>query len=154
MRDDEKQKELGVAFSTKSATNFVIGAVRQIINEQKIEISEFNLKVPPRNLAGLINELDNKTIVSTMGASVLKEMLATGKTAEEIIKEQGLEQVSDENSIEPIVQDVINNNAKIVADYKGGKEAALQALIGLVMRQSKGKSNPQIVRQILIDLLK
>lgn len=153
-KKSEEKLVQGVFTDTKSATKNVIGMVFQVLNEQEIDFSEFQNKVPPENLVGLTRALEEKNIVSTMGIKVLKEMLATGKTSQEIIREQELEQVSDTKSLEPIVEKIINNNAKIVADYKGGKESALQALIGQVMRESKGKSNPQIVRQLLVKLLK
>ncbi|MBI4835256.1 MAG: Asp-tRNA(Asn)/Glu-tRNA(Gln) amidotransferase subunit GatB [Planctomycetes bacterium] len=138
---------------TKTARNLMLGIVLQIINERKIEFGEFARKVPPENLLELAEQLDKKIIVSTMATTVLGKMLDSGKTAAEIIKGQGLEQVSDKSSLEPIIKEVIKNNAKIVADYKGGKKTAIQSLIGQVMKASRGKANPQIVKELLAKLL-
>ena len=142
-----KAKEQNVTLA--SVTNLTLGPVFKIINKQKIEFSEFTRKVPPENLVSLANELDKKTIVSTMSGVVLDEMFTSGKTARNIIKEKGLEQVSDKNALEPIIEEVIKNNQKIVADYKGGKKSAIMALVGQVMRASQGKANPQKVKELL-----
>ena len=98
-------------------------------------------------------ELKNKTIVSTMSSKGVKGMLDTGKIAKEVIKEYGLGQVSNADEIEPIVKKVIENNQKAVNDYKGGKKTAVKSLIGQVMKETKGKANPQIVQELLTKLL-
>lgn len=149
---DYSEKDNVIA--NKTARNIILGPVLQIINDTKIEFSEFARKVPPANLLGLARQLENKTIVSTMTTRVLSEMLSTGKTADEIIKEKGLEQVSDTDALAPIIRDVIKNNARMVADYQGGKTNALQSLIGQVMRASQGKANPQVVKELLVKLLR
>ena len=76
-------------------------------------------------------------------------MFISGKHPEEIVKEKGLVQISDEGAIEGIAVAVLEANPKSVSDYKGGKEQAIGYLVGQVMKQSKGKANPQMARDIL-----
>jgi aspartyl-tRNA(Asn)/glutamyl-tRNA(Gln) amidotransferase subunit B len=83
------------------------------------------------------------------GKEVLEEMVTSGKAPTAIIKEKGLEQVSDTGAIEKLVQDAIAANPGSIADYKAGKQAALGAIVGWVMKQSKGKANPGMVNELL-----
>jgi aspartyl-tRNA(Asn)/glutamyl-tRNA(Gln) amidotransferase subunit B len=76
-------------------------------------------------------------------------MFTSGQSADEIIKKSGISQISDTGELEKIVAEVINSNGQPVADYKAGKEAALKFLVGLVMKASKGRANPQLVNEVL-----
>jgi len=76
-------------------------------------------------------------------------MFKTGQTADEIIKERGLSQISDTSELEKIVAEVINSNVQPVADYRAGKEKAFKFLVGQVMRATRGRANPQLVNEVL-----
>jgi aspartyl-tRNA(Asn)/glutamyl-tRNA(Gln) amidotransferase subunit B len=80
-------------------------------------------------------------------------MQKTGADPSHIIEKKNLRQVSFESELEPIVKKVTKNNPKAVEDYKEGKEQALKFLIGQVMRESRGKANPQVVKKLLINFL-
>ena len=80
-------------------------------------------------------------------------MFATGKTAAEVVKQNGLEQVSDSGTIEKIVDDVIDGNQANVDAYRGGKEGLFGFFVGQVMKASQGKANPKVVNEILKDKL-
>jgi aspartyl-tRNA(Asn)/glutamyl-tRNA(Gln) amidotransferase subunit B len=80
-------------------------------------------------------------------------MFETGKDPEAIVKEKGLVQISDESELEKIAQKVIEENPKSVQDYKNGKEKAMGFLVGQMMKETKGKANPQMVNDILKKLL-
>jgi aspartyl-tRNA(Asn)/glutamyl-tRNA(Gln) amidotransferase subunit B len=80
---------------------------------------------------------------------VLEEMFKSSQGAAEIIKKRGLSQISDTGELEKIVAEVIKSNVQPVADYKAGKEAAFKFLVGLVMKASKGRANPQLVNEVL-----
>jgi aspartyl-tRNA(Asn)/glutamyl-tRNA(Gln) amidotransferase subunit B len=151
----QESMELGIKqdIPTKSIANVITGTALQIVNKEKIGFSEFAERVPPENMVGLAKALYNNIIVSTMTATVGDLMYQRGKPPMEIIKQFKLEQVSDKDTLEPIIQEILNNNAKIVADYKGGKKTAIQSLIGQVMKSSKGKANPQIVKELLAKFL-
>jgi aspartyl-tRNA(Asn)/glutamyl-tRNA(Gln) amidotransferase subunit B len=80
---------------------------------------------------------------------VFAEVITTKIAPAEIVKAKGLAQVNDNDYLEDIVRNALAANAKSVADYRAGKKAAFNALFGAVMRETKGKANPQVVRQIL-----
>ncbi len=85
---------------------------------------------------------------------VFEDMFNDGKDPDTVIKEKGLVQISDEGAIVAICKEAVAESPKIVEEYKSGKERAIGAIVGLVMKKSKGKANPQMVNKILIDLLK
>jgi aspartyl-tRNA(Asn)/glutamyl-tRNA(Gln) amidotransferase subunit B len=85
--------------------------------------------------------------------SVFEEMFNTGKTASQLIEEKGLSQISDDSQIEGMISEVITGNEQAVADYKAGKQQSLGFLIGQVMKISKGRANPEVVRGILMKKL-
>ena len=113
----------------------------------------FELKIKPSAIAELLKLIDNNTISGKIAKTVFKDMLETGDSAQKIIDEKGLVQVSDSSEIEKIIDDVLAKNAQSVTDYKNGKEKALGFLIGQIMKESKGKANPQVVNELLIKKL-
>jgi len=134
--------------SPKEVGNWLLGEVSRIINAGNIDIDEFKEKVSPQMLSGLI--LSSHGAINTATAkTVLEDMFQTGKTADEIIKESGLSQISDTQELEKIVAEVINSNVQPVADFKAGKETALKFLVGQVMKATKGRANPQLVNEVL-----
>jgi aspartyl-tRNA(Asn)/glutamyl-tRNA(Gln) amidotransferase subunit B len=110
--------------------------------------------VRPEHVGELVAAIEAGQISGKQGKDVFAEMLASGKPPGAIIKEQGLAQVSDAGAIEALVEQAIAGNAKSVADYKAGNEAAINFLKGQVMKLSKGKANPQLVTEILERKLK
>lgn len=112
------------------------------------------LKFTPESFADLIVKVSEGEISSSAAQIVLEEMYNTGKTPETIIQEKDLGQVSDSGVLEEAVNKVIAANPKAVADFKKGKEASLKFLIGAVMRESKGKANPQVVEEMIRKLIK
>jgi aspartyl-tRNA(Asn)/glutamyl-tRNA(Gln) amidotransferase subunit B len=131
----------------KAASNWMMQDVMRVLNERKIGIADLPLKT--EGLAELITLVKQGTINRNTGAEVFNKMLATGKSASEIVKEEGLAQTSDERAIEEIVNQVLAANARIAEDYKGGKKAAFGRLMGESMKASGGKANPQVVKAIL-----
>lgn len=101
------------------------------------------------DVLALVAAIDAGTISGNAGKEVLLAMVETGKAPADIIREKGLEQISDSGEIEAIVQKAIEANADAVAKYKAGKEAALGAVVGWVMKESKGKANPGMVNELL-----
>jgi aspartyl-tRNA(Asn)/glutamyl-tRNA(Gln) amidotransferase subunit B len=112
------------------------------------------LKFKPAELLDLVRLVDAKTISSSAAQQVFAGMFDTGRAPAEIVREQGLAQVSDAGAIEKFCDDAIAANPKSVADYRAGKLAALNALKGQVMKLSKGKANPGLVGEILERKLK
>jgi len=110
--------------------------------------------IPPEALDELVSLIEVGKISGKQGREVFAEMFATGRNALAIVKEKGIEQLSDSGSIETLCDEVIKANPKPVADFKGGNVASLNFLKGQVMKLSKGKANPRVVGEILERKLK
>jgi aspartyl-tRNA(Asn)/glutamyl-tRNA(Gln) amidotransferase subunit B len=108
-----------------------------------------DIKLTPDNFAHLITYLLNNKITSRVAKDILLEILSNNKAVPQLIEERGLEQVSDSDSLRPIVENIINANEKAVADYKKGKETALQFLVGQAMAQLKGAANPKELEKLI-----
>ena len=102
------------------------------LNEKNLSIDEIALT--PAHIAGLANSLEEGKITSKQGKEVFAKMLETNKMPSEIIREEGMEQISDSSAIEKLVEQVLAQNEKAVADYKGGKTNVLGWLCGQVMK--------------------
>ena len=135
----------------KLVANWIMGDFARLLNENEISIDES--KISPDNLADLIILIDKGTISSKIAKTVFEEMFKTGKEPNDIVKESGLTQISDEEEIKNIVKKVVDNNPKSIEDYKAGKDRALGYLVGQVMKESKGKANPGIVNKLLLEIL-
>ncbi|MBN2190038.1 MAG: Asp-tRNA(Asn)/Glu-tRNA(Gln) amidotransferase subunit GatB [Candidatus Aureabacteria bacterium] len=131
----------------KKVANWVMGDFLKEINTAKISICDARVK--PSALAMLIKLIDKGTISGKIAKDVFAEMFASGKNPEDIIKEKGIVQISDEKEIEAVIKDVLKNNPKVVEDYKSGKKSASGFIVGLVMKASKGKANPKLVNELL-----
>jgi len=138
--------------SAKEVSNWLLGEVSRIMNDYNIDIVDFGRKVSLEQLRELIVYSRSRINVAT-AKSVLEEMFRTGKTAFDIISQQGLSQISDAKEIENTVLEVINSNTRPVADYKAGKEQALKFLVGQVMKATRGRANPKLVNEVMKEKL-
>jgi aspartyl-tRNA(Asn)/glutamyl-tRNA(Gln) amidotransferase subunit B len=133
----------------KEISNLLLGAATSIINANNIDIQEFRQKVPPAQTTR-IAQLNSEGIINiTTTNKMYVYIIETGKTADAIIKERGLSQISDTGELEKVVVEVINSNTQAVADYRAGKEIAVKFLVGQVMKATKGRANPQLVNEVL-----
>lgn len=135
----------------KSASNWLMGPVLKELNDRKIEIREF--PVTPDSLAELIGLIEAGTISNTMAQQVLPVMIETGRSPETIARERGMVQISDTSAIEAMVDKVLADNPKQLAEYRGGKTGLAAFFVGQTMRAAKGKANPQVVQEILAKKL-
>ncbi|MEE8598195.1 MAG: Asp-tRNA(Asn)/Glu-tRNA(Gln) amidotransferase subunit GatB [Dehalococcoidales bacterium] len=131
----------------KTVSNWLLGEFSRLLNATSTEIS--NPRVSPEQFCRLLDVIDKGDISGASAKTVFEEMFNTGKSAEEIIKEQGLSQISDTSEIEEAVVQVINSNAQPVADFKAGKEQALKFLVGQIMKATRGRANPKLVNELL-----
>ena len=131
----------------KICANWVMGEVLGGLREHGLSISA--CPVTPELLAGILARIDDNTISGKIAKTVFEEIWRTGKTADQIIAEKGLKQVTDSGSIEPLVDRVIADNPDQVAEYRAGKDKLLGFFVGQVMKASKGKANPGMVNQLL-----
>jgi aspartyl-tRNA(Asn)/glutamyl-tRNA(Gln) amidotransferase subunit B len=133
-------------------SNWLIGEISAYLNKEQIEINES--KLAPDIVAVLINRIDDQTISGKIGKSIFEEMCTNGSSPDEIIKSQGLEQISDDGAIEEIIMTVINENPAQVEAYLAGKDKLFGFFVGQVMKLTEGKANPNTVNSILKDTLK
>ena len=133
-------------------SNWLIGEISAYLNKKQIEIHESKLSAD--NVAMLINRIDDQTISGKIGKSIFEEMCESGSSVDEIIKSQGLKQISDDGAIEEIILTVINENPDQVAAYLAGKDKLFGFFVGQVMKLTEGKANPKTVNTILKNKLK
>jgi aspartyl-tRNA(Asn)/glutamyl-tRNA(Gln) amidotransferase subunit B len=148
------EKMVGRGISPKVAYNWIKGEIMAEVNARAKTIEQIEQIEPSFSLSELsvniVEMIGSLKISRLAGKEVLNEGINTGTTdAALIVKEKGLEQVSDEGELESIAVRVIEENEKSVNDFKSGKENALSFLVGQVMRQSKGKANPKLAGEIL-----
>jgi len=134
------------------SANYILGDFLGLLNEASAEVDD--ARITAEDFAELIRLVYKKTITTSTAKEVLKEMWATGKDPSNIIDEKDLGQVQDAGKLEKVAEKIISENQPAVADYKKGKEASLQFLIGQVMRETRGKASPGVIKDILTKLLK
>ena len=145
---EQAQKICGNA---KAVANWLLSDISRILNEKEIEPE--NIPFTGKDLAKLVSLIDNGTISSAIGKKVVEELFENPKDPEEIIKEKGWIQISDEGAIKEIVLKILENNPQSIADYKAGKDRALGFLVGQAMKETKGKANPQMLNKMFLEEL-
>ena len=136
----------------KNVANWILNDLQNALSAGGKQINE--CPIPPQALDELVNLIDTGKISGKQGKEVFAEMFATGKNAGAIVKEKGIEQLSDVSAIETLCDEVIAANPKPVADFRAGNVASLNFLKGQVIKLSKGKANPQLAGEILERKLK
>nr|AIA15348.1 GatB domain protein [uncultured bacterium] len=110
--------------------------------------------VTPERLAELIRMAEAGTITGAVAKDVFERMASTGKSAEEIVQASGLSQMSGEDELLDIVKKAIAGNERAAADYRAGKEVSIKRLLGDVMRETRGRANPQVAESLLVQELR
>ena len=131
----------------REVANWITGELFGLLNQAGVGIQE--TKIPPAELVELIRLVGRGEINQNTGKVVLAEMFASGETAPEIIAARGLMQISDEGLLADLVEKVLAENPEQVSTYLAGKTTVSQWLFGQVMRGTKGRANPQVVREVL-----
>lgn len=132
--------------------NWLSGAVLGYVNDRKKQISELALDL--QEIVKLIRYVEEDRLSNLAAKEVLFAMLDEGRKADALIKERGLTQLCDEGELKEFIENVIKENPKSVDDFLSGKENAIMFLVGQTMRLSKGKANPKLVKQLLVDRLR
>ena len=130
----------------KLASNWLQGEVAQYLNAEGKKLSEIGLT--PENLTEMLKLIADGTISSKIAKKVFVELAKNGGSAEAFVKKAGLIQISDPAVLVPIITDVLAKNEKAVNDYKGGNKNSAKALIGQLMKATKGQANPQVVQEL------
>ena len=142
---------LSFKVSAKLASNWILTNLFSRLNESNIDIKNSPLKA--NKLAELILRVEDKTISNNAAKKVFDEIWDQEESIDDVIEKLGLKQISNVNEIEDILNQVLQDNEAMVEEYKSGKDKAFNALIGQVMKASKGKANPGQVSQLLKDKL-
>ena len=140
-----------VCNNPKAVNNWIISDISRILNETEME--PIQIPFDSNQLGKLVVLIDKGTISSSIGKKVLVELFENPRDPEEIIKEKGWIQISDEGAIKEVVLKVLEANPQSIADYKGGKDKALGFLVGQAMKETKGKANPQMLNKMFLDEL-
>jgi aspartyl-tRNA(Asn)/glutamyl-tRNA(Gln) amidotransferase subunit B len=135
----------------KVVANWLMGEVSKHLNSEGITI--LDCPVSPKQLTELLALIEKGTISNKIAKTVFEEMWTSRKDAEVIVKEKGLVQISDSSEIVAIVESVIAANPQSVADFKAGKDKAIGFLVGQIMKQTKGRANPDMVNTLLRERL-
>jgi aspartyl-tRNA(Asn)/glutamyl-tRNA(Gln) amidotransferase subunit B len=133
----------------KAVSNWIISDISRILNEKEIEPTE--IPFTAEQLAHLVMIIDNGTISSSIGKKVVEELFENPREPEDIVKEKGWAQISDEGAIKEVVMQILEANPQSVVDYKAGKDRALGFLVGQAMKATKGKANPQLLNKLFIE---
>lgn len=149
---DYYEQLLSVSINYKTASNWVMTEVLKVINDNNIAVENFPVK--PTDLGQLLKMIEGNKISNKIAKEIFLEMVATGKSADVIVSEKNLIQISDTSELEKAIDKVINANPKDVEEFLSGKEKVIGFLFGQVMKETKGKANPKIVNEILLNKLK
>lgn len=129
---------------TKVLANLLISEVFRLVSADN-----FDVPFSPESLSELVNFIDSGRVSISAGKKIVEKMFKEEKSPDDIIKEYDLEQINDEKILSPIVDEAIAASKKAVEQYKGGKEKALQSIVGKVMGKTKGKANPRLTIELL-----
>ena len=131
----------------KTVSNWVMGELLRELNNSSTAVAAS--PVSPERLVGLLKLVDKGAVSLKVAREIFPEVYASGKTPEQIVREKGLTQVSDEGALDKIIDDVMAKNPQQLAQYRGGKEAVFGFFVGQVMKESGGKANPGKVNELL-----
>jgi len=133
----------------KILSNLILSEIYRLLPQEKTAVP-----ITPQNLAKLAGLIAEGKINSSVSKKLVSEMWENDRDPEKLVAEQGLEQVSDGGLLRSLARKVIAGDPKSASDYRGGKEKALQSLIGKMMAETKGKGNPVLIRELLLEELK
>jgi len=151
VREDFFDKVVALGADRKSAANWITGDLAALVREhgQSLEDS----KITPQHIADLVKLFNEGTISSAGAKTALHAAFESGEPIEKIVEARGLRQVSDASALEAVVDEVIEENPGPADQFRNGKEGALNALVGQVMKKTRGAANPKLAADILRDRL-
>ena len=138
-----------VCNNPKAVSNWIMTDIIRVQNEEDVEEMPFTAK----ELGELIILIDKGTISSSIAKKVFEELLENPRNPEEIIKEKGWIQISDEGAIKEVVLKILEANPQSIIDYKAGRDRALGFLVGQAMKETKGKANPKLLNKLFLEEL-
>ena len=133
------------------ASNLLLGDISSYLNKNSIDI--YDTKLTDNKFRELVNKLDKGDITNKIFKEILVNLMETDTSIDEILESKGLNLSNDDNLVDEIIAKVLNENEKMVIDYKNGNERVAKALMGLVMKEAKGKINPGVANKKLMEKL-
>lgn len=149
----EKAIQIDKTVDPREIAKWFIGEVAKHINELGVDAELSDTKVTPKQISKLVKLVESKEITNNAGREVLAAMFASGREPEDLVESLGLKQNNDTAVLESAIKEVLENNPKAIADYRGGKESAIGFLLGQTMRATKGTADANIVRDLLLSLI-
>lgn len=146
------EKALAACDNPKAVANWIMRDIFSRLDEDQKE--EAAIPFEPEQLGKMIKLIDKGTISNNIARQVFEEMWESNKDPETIVEEKGLTQISDDGALIEMAKEVLEANEKSVNDYLAGNERAMKALMGQMMKKTRGKANPQKVMEILTNMLK
>lgn len=141
----DRMIELGA--DAKMASNYLQGNVNAYLNDKQVDLSQ--TEITPENLTTMIKLIEDSTISSKMAKKVFKA-ITEGKEPEKFVNDNGMVQLSDPKKLQPIIDEVLSDNPQSIEDFHNGKDRAIGFLVGQIMKQTRGKANPQVVNKLLM----
>ena len=136
----------------KLAANWLMGEVNAYLNSKQVELSDTALT--PEHLATMIKLIEDETISSKIAKKVFKEIITNDTEPKAWVESKGMVQLSDPAKLQPIIDEVLDNNEQSIEDFKNGKDRAIGFLVGQIMRKTRGMANPKMVNKLLMASLK
>ncbi len=145
------ESAINVCNNPKSVNNWIISDISRILNET--EMDPISIPFNGKQLGKLVILIDKGTISSSIGKKVLTELFENPRDPEEIVKEKGWIQISDESAIKDVVVKILQANPQSIADFKAGKDRALGFLVGQAMKETRGQANPKMLNEMFLEEL-
>lgn len=142
---------LNLGADYRTANNLLVGEITAYLKENNLNITQ--TKLTPEALAQMVELIGKGTISNNIAKKILPQMLENGRSPKEIVEKEGLSVISDEGAIKEIVAKIVDSNPNQVAAYRGGKEQLFGFFVGQVMKETKGRANPQVINKLLKDAL-
>lgn len=136
----------------KLAANWLMGEVNAYLNSKQVELSDTALT--PEHLATMIKLIEDETISSKIAKKVFKEIITNDTEPKVWVESKGMVQLSDPAKLQPIIDEVLDNNEQSIEDFKNGKDRAIGFLVGQIMKKTRGMANPKMVNKLLMASLK
>jgi aspartyl-tRNA(Asn)/glutamyl-tRNA(Gln) amidotransferase subunit B len=137
----------------KAVANWVLGELFRLLNDSDEQIDAVATRLRPTFIGELIGLTSSGAINTTTAKQVFETSYRTGEAPTVIVDRQGLRQISDTSAVLEFARQAVDNNPKVVGDYRAGKTQAIKFLVGQVMKGSRGKANPQLAEQALREVL-
>jgi aspartyl-tRNA(Asn)/glutamyl-tRNA(Gln) amidotransferase subunit B len=150
----QKKKKVVEEKTTRIAANYILSDLQGLLQKTGLKVSSADFKITAENFGEFVSLILEDKISSKIAKKVLEEMFESGKDPSLIIEEKNLSLLSDEKDLEAAAKKVIQENEKAVRDYKAGKTESIQFLIGKLMKETRGRAEPNLAREVLTKILR